>query len=90
MKNTSTITRTTWREFKKTKLLWLINSILQIFGWAILLQYDSDTNEICDVYPARIKHRKDSEESNIAEHENLMWYLQNNIQIFVDSFDKNI
>ena len=88
MKDNSMITKKTWKEFKETKLLWFINSILHIFGWSIILQYDSDTNEICDVYPARVKYRGFSEESNTAGYEGLTQYLQNNIQNIADDLDE--
>lgn len=32
------IQRRTWEEFKDNKLLWFINSILHLFGWAIVLE----------------------------------------------------
>jgi hypothetical protein len=47
--------RKTWEEFRETGLLFFINQILHVIGWAITI--DIDDNEIKDVYPARVKFR---------------------------------
>lgn len=49
------VNRKTWEEFRETGLLFFINQILHVFGWAIAV--DIDDNEIKDVYPARVKFR---------------------------------
>lgn len=49
------VNRKTWEEFRETGLLFFINQILHVFGWAIAA--DIDDNEIKDVYPARVKFR---------------------------------
>ena len=46
-----------WKEFQDTHLLWWINRILHTFGWAIVLIVDTDTQEVRDAYPARVKFR---------------------------------
>lgn len=45
-----------WKEFRDTGLLWFINSILHLFGWAIVIAINED-GEITDAYPARVKFR---------------------------------
>lgn len=49
------ITRKTWNEFRESGLLWLINTILHAFGWAIVFGYDENNEPL--VYPARVKFR---------------------------------
>lgn len=49
------VQRKTWEEFRETGLLFFINQILHVFGWAITVTIDD--NEIKDVYPARVKFR---------------------------------
>lgn len=46
-----------WSEFRSTGLFLFINSILHIFGWAIVLEMDNDTEEIIRAYPARVSYR---------------------------------
>lgn len=49
------VCRKTWEEFRETGLLFFINQILHVFGWAITVDIVDD--EIKDVYPARVKFR---------------------------------
>ena len=49
------VDRKTWEEFRETGLLFFINQILHVFGWAITVTIDN--NKIKDVYPARVKFR---------------------------------
>ena len=39
--------RKEWNEFRQTGLLWFINSILHLFGWAIVLSYNDNDNTQC-------------------------------------------
>ena len=56
------ITRTAWDDFRKSGLLWAVNSFLHLFGYAIVLQYED--GEIVDAYPVRVKFRGFSEKVN--------------------------
>ena len=49
--------RKTWKEFRDTGLLWWINRSLHLFGWAIVVEMDTETNEVVQVYPARVNYR---------------------------------
>lgn len=72
------IQRKTWKEFQENGLLWWINTILHMFGWAIVIQY-GDNQEIEDVYPARVKFRGFNEQSNTQGYINVSKYLSENI-----------
>lgn len=72
------IQRKTWKEFQENGLLWWINTILHMFGWAIVIQY-GDNQEIEDVYPARVKFRGFNEQSNTQGYINVSKYLTENI-----------
>lgn len=52
----SMLTRKTWKEFRDTGLLWYINTIMQVFGWSLVLKLN-DAGEIGICYPARTKFR---------------------------------
>jgi len=51
-----------WDEFRNTGLLFFINQILHVFGWAIVFDFETynqktGTGKIKAVYPARVKYR---------------------------------
>jgi hypothetical protein len=46
-----------WNDFRQTGLLVFVNMFLHIFGWAITLKIDTDTKEILEVYPQRVKYK---------------------------------
>lgn len=71
------IERKTWKEFRKTKLLWFINSILHAFGWAIVMEIN---NEEVDVYPARVKFRGFNEYTNTKGYIGLAEYMKENAE----------
>lgn len=68
-----------WKEFADCGLLWFINSILHLFGWAIFMKYDAGTDEVLSVFPARVKFRGFPEESNTRGYRQVSNYLKNNI-----------
>ena len=72
------VEKRTWAEFRKSGLLWFINAILHAFGWAIILEIDSETKEITDCYPARVKFRGFSEDRNTEGYKNLSCYMRDN------------
>ena len=43
-----------WEEFRGTGLLWFINMILQMFGWSIVVEVNSEQeHKVFDAYPVR-------------------------------------
>ena len=81
MTKDSMVTKKSWEEFRDNGLLWFINSILHLFGWAIVIK--KDNNEIVDVYPARVKYRGFNEKSNEQGYQKVSKYLQENIDELV-------
>lgn len=77
----------TWREFQNNGLLWFINMILHVFGWAIM--YEIENNEVVSAYPARVKFRGFSEESNTRGYKNLNKYMKDNAEIIYDEAKYN-
>ena len=45
-----------WEEFRLSGMLWFINRIIHIFGWAIVISYDENEN-VVGAYPARVSYR---------------------------------
>jgi len=73
----SEVREKSWKEFRDTGLLWAINSILHLFGWAIV--YKMEDGEIQRVYPARVKYRGFGEKSNTEGYIKVSEYLRENI-----------
>lgn len=73
------VEKKTWKEFRECGLLWWINMILHMFGWAIV--YNIDGEEVTEVYPARVKYRGFSEKDNTAGYINVSKYLEQNATI---------
>lgn len=67
-----------WKEFRDSGLLWMINSILHLFGWAIV--YELQDGRIQNVYPARVKYRGFDEKSNSEGYIKVSEYLRKNIE----------
>lgn len=74
------IRRKSWSEFRNTGLLWFINHILHLFGWAIVCDMDQTTKKIIEVYPARVKFRGFSEDHNTNGYMKVTKYLKENIE----------
>lgn len=70
--------KSTWAEFKDSQLLWWINRTLHLFGWAIVMEADSDGN-ITEVYPARCKFRGFDEKSESEGFVGLTKHIASNI-----------
>ena len=66
-----------WKEFKDAGLLWMINAVLHLFGWAIV--YEMDDNKVQTVYPARVTYRGFDEKSNSEGYIKVSEYLRENI-----------
>lgn len=69
--------RKTWEEFRKHGFVWMVNSMLHLFGWAICVDYDDD-GKITEVYPARVKFRGFSEEINTYGYQRVSKYMKEN------------
>ncbi len=72
------IERRTWEEFKNAGLLWWVNRILHIFGWAIVFEMDS--GKVTEVYPAHCRFRGFSEEAETDGHRKLAVHIVNEIE----------
>lgn len=72
------VTNKTWKEFRETGLLWWINTMLHMFGWAIVVEFN-DKGDISEAYPARVKYRGFSEKCNTEGYKKVSKYLLDNI-----------
>lgn len=51
------LTPKTWEEFQYAGLLWWVNRILHLFGWAIVLEVNNQSGKVISAYPARTRFR---------------------------------
>lgn len=70
------IERKSWKEFRETGVVLIINQILHVFGWAIVFEIENE--EVMAVYPARVKFRGFDEKSTDEGYKKVSEYLKNN------------
>ena len=78
------INKKEWEEFRASGLLWFINSILHLFGWAIVVEIEVDdegkpTDKIIKAYPAKVKFRGFDLKSNDEGYEKVTKHLSKNM-----------
>lgn len=66
-----------WAEFRSIGLLWWINQILHVFGWAIVVTVD-EVGDIVDAYPARVRFRGFHERAQEEGYRNISRYMADN------------
>ncbi len=71
------IDKRTWDEFRDSKLLWVVNRTLHLFGWAIVVEMDD--GKVINVFPARVKFRGFDEKSETEGFIGISKYLEENI-----------
>jgi len=49
--------RHSWDQFREAGMLWAINRVLHIFGWAIVVSTDDETGETLGAFPVRTEWR---------------------------------
>jgi len=74
------VTKKHWSEFRETGLLLIINQLLHVFGWSIVYEYDDKTDEIVNVYPARVKFRGFNSESTSENYIKISKYMKENAE----------
>ena len=82
------VIKKSWKEFRESGLLWAVNQFLHIFGWSIVIYMDKDTEEIIDVYPARVKYRGFNEDSQTKGYRNISKYMKDNAEELLDEATK--
>lgn len=72
MKNSSG--KNNWKDFHSTGLLWFVNRMLHVFGWAINVAWMDD--EVIDVYPIRTKTRGFDEKTEEESYERVAKWMK--------------
>lgn len=76
------VQKTTWEEFRKTGLLWFVNSVLHLFGYAIVLEVEN--KKVVNAYPARVKFRGFAQKNNTDGYRHITKYLKENIDTLME------
>lgn len=76
------VTKKSWGEFRDSGLLWFINTILHMFGWAIVVEMDN--GEVINAYPARVTFRGFSEESTSNGYQKVSKWMAENAAELLD------
>ena len=90
-----------WQQFANDGMLWLVNMILHIFGWAIIYQYDNESkhlyNEIKDKeYLSRKDYQKIAQycvqvyEWFTKANANKISEISNGVKIWFGAYSKEI
>jgi hypothetical protein len=65
------------KKFVDSGLLWLVNNLLHVFGWAIVYEIDDDKKYI-RMFPARVKFRGFNEEINDEGYIKVSKFMKDN------------
>lgn len=76
--NKGAVTKKTWDEFRASGLLWWINSILHMFGWAITVEVEDGV--VTNAYPARVIFRGFGQDDNDEGFKKVSAYLRENAE----------
>jgi len=71
------IQRMSWKQFHETGLNLIINQILHIFGWCIVIEFDSEWNPI-NAYPAKTKFRGFPSSAQAQAYKKVTRYIDEN------------
>lgn len=72
------VTEKSWKEFQDTGLLFYINQILHVFGWAICLDVN-DEGDVTRAFPSRVKFRGFGAESIDRGYTRVTKYMKENV-----------
>lgn len=78
-----------WEEFRDNKMIWFVNSILNVFGWGLAVKMD-DADNIEDVVPVRTHYRGYGTLANDDGYLGLTKYMKNHAdELLADATDVN-
>lgn len=75
-----------WKEFRDSGMLWWVNRILHLFGWALCITVEKD-GTISNCYPARCKFRGFDEKSETEGFKKVTEYMLNNSEDLLKDCD---
>ena len=79
MSDKTVVKEKSWKEFQESGMLWMANTILQVFGWSIAIDQDENGN-IISVCPARVEYRGFTHETNTKGYIKTANYMKENAE----------
>lgn len=77
-----------WDTFRDAGLLFFINQVLHIFGWAIVVEIDDNTKAVVRAYPARVRFRGFDNDSVTESYKRLTRYLFANVNSLLEEVEE--
>jgi hypothetical protein len=75
------IERKTWEEFRSSGMLWLINSLLHVFGWCIVIDYpEGEGHPASEAYPARTTYRGFDDKCTTEGYKKVSKWMKDNAE----------
>lgn len=72
--------RRSWQEFQEAGMVWFVNRILHLFGWAIVYEVDTDDHsKVREVFPARCRFRGFADDCEEVGFKRVTAYLRENL-----------
>lgn len=87
--NRKPVIKKSWDEFRAAGMLFCINQLLHVFGWALVVEVDTETKLVTNCYPARVTFRGFDDQSQTEEHIKIANYIQANANEFVEDANYN-
>ena len=75
MKDTENIERKTWEEFRSAGMLWLVNTLLHVFGWCIVIDYSEG-----EAHPARTTFRGFDDKCTTEGYKKVSKWMKDNAE----------
>lgn len=73
------VTKKEWKEFRSTGLFLIVNQLLHVFGWALVMEFDTK-GKMTTVFPARVKYRGFTDDVQTKGYQMVLKYLKENIE----------
>lgn len=73
------IDKKSWKEFRDSKMMWVANRALQLFGWSIVCEFKG--GEIVSVFPARVKYRGFDEKTDSEGFVGVSKFMEENAKM---------
>lgn len=100
------VRRRSWEDFRNTGLLWFVNRVLHLFGWAIVLVCNVEegtgsqevtgakgepmVTEVLEAYPARVAFRGFHREAEEDGFRKVTRWFHRNVQALVDETEDRV
>lgn len=82
------VKRRSWETFRDYGLLWWVNRVLHLLGWAIVCSIDKESGKILEVYPARVRFRGFDGKSETEGFRKVTKFLKGNAEDLLEEAEE--